>query len=289
MSWIDKIKAPKVSPDTDKTGFQEGLWVKCPPCGEIVFHEDLAKNLSVCPKCQHHFRIKARERLAMLIEPGSFQELDANMASRDPLDFKDSKRYRDRVKALDRPGSEKEAYLYGRGRIKDLDIVLGIFVFEYMGGSMGSVVGEKLARTFELAAEEKKPCLVITSSGGARMQEGILSLMQLAKASAALARLKKLGIPYVAFLTDPTTGGTAASCAMQGDVILAEPNALIGFAGPRVIEQTIKETLPAGFQHSEFLLEHGMLDRIVPRPEMKETTYRILAMMARRPASAPGA
>ncbi|MFH1017193.1 MAG: acetyl-CoA carboxylase, carboxyltransferase subunit beta [Pseudomonadota bacterium] len=283
MSWIEKLKAPKVSPSSEKGSFPEGLWVKCAKCGEIVFHEDLQKNLSVCPKCQSHFRIPARERLAILLEPGSFAEYDANMVPRDPLEFKDSKKYRDRVKALAKPGGEREAYIYGKGMIKDLEIIVGVFAFEYMGGSMGSVVGEKLTRTFELCAAEKLPCLVITSSGGARMQEGILSLMQMAKSSAALARLRKMGVPYVAYLCDPTTGGTAASCAMQGDIILAEPNALIGFAGPRVIEQTLRETLPEGFQHAEFLLEHGMVDRIVPRSEMKETIYRILSMMAKKP------
>jgi acetyl-CoA carboxylase carboxyl transferase subunit beta len=280
MSWINKIKAPKVnSTQGDKQSFPEGLWVKCTKCGEIVFNEDLEKNLLVCPKCQHHFRISARKRLGFLLDPDSFEELDEGMSPCDPLEFKDQKKYRDRIKAAEKPGSEKEAYIYGRGKIKEVPVVIGAFVFEYMGGSMGSVVGEKLSRTFELAVSDKKPCIVITASGGARMQEGILSLMQLAKTSASLARLRKLGIPYIAFLTDPTTGGVAASCAMQGDIILAEPDALIGFAGPRVIEQTIKETLPEGFQHTEYLLSHGMIDRIVPRAEMRDTLGKILSVL----------
>ncbi len=286
MSWVDRLKAPKISTEEDaKSSFPEGLWTKCPQCAEILFQEDVDRNQWVCPKCQYHFRIGARERLKLLLEPESFEELDVGMSPTDALDFKDSKRYRDRIKALEKMGREKEAFIYGRGRIHDLEIIIGSFVFDYMGGSMGSVAGEKLTRTFELAANEKKPCLVITASGGARMQEGILSLMQMAKSTAALARLRKSGVPYVVLLTDPTTGGVAASCAMLGDVMYAEPNALIGFAGPRVIEQTIKETLPEGFQHSEFLLEHGMVDGIVHRNEMKEILYKTMSMLAGRARS----
>jgi acetyl-CoA carboxylase carboxyl transferase subunit beta len=279
MSWIEKIKAPKIDAGGEKGSFPEGLWTKCPTCSEIMFHDDLKKNLMVCPKCQHHFRIDSRERLNILLEPGSFEELDANMTAADPLEFRDLKKYRDRIKAYEKAGEEKEAYIYGRGRIKELEIVCGTFVFEFMGGSMGSVVGEKLTRTFELAHAERKPCLVITTSGGARMQEGILSLMQMAKSSAALARMRRSGVPFVCFLTDPTTGGVAASCAMLGDVQIAEPKALIGFAGPRVIEQTIKEKLPEGFQRAEFLLEHGMLDRIVHRCDAKEILYQIMSKL----------
>lgn len=280
MSWIDKLKAPKIATQVgEKASFPEGLWTKCPSCSEIMFQEDIDRNLFVCPKCQHHFRLRARERLRMILEPDSFEELDVEMSSLDPLEFKDQKRYRDRIKAMDKVGAEREAFLYGRGRIKDLPIVLGTFAFEYMGGSMGSVVGEKLTRTFELATKERKPCLVITASGGARMQEGILSLMQMAKSTAALAKMKRKGVPFVTLLTDPTTGGVAASCATLGDIILAEPGALIGFAGPRVIQQTIKETLPDGFQHSEFLMEHGMIDRIVHRSDMKETLYTVFSIL----------
>jgi acetyl-CoA carboxylase carboxyl transferase subunit beta len=288
MSWIDRLKAPKVSSSEKKEGFPEGLWTKCPRCQEIVFHEDIVRNLAVCPKCQHHFRMGARDRLKLLLEEESFEELDADMSPLDPLEFRDEKRYKDRLRALERTGEEKEAFIYGRGRIRDVPLIVGSFVFEFMGGSMGSVVGEKLTRTFERAAAERKPCLVITCSGGARMQEGILSLMQMAKTTAALSRLRKEGLPYVALLTDPTTGGVAASCAMLGDIILAEPNALIGFAGPRVIQQTIKEELPPGFQHSEYLLEHGMLDRIVARAEVKEMLHKLLSWaMGRNRAGGP--
>lgn len=281
MSWINRLKPPKVlKPEEKKGSFPEGLWTKCPSCSEIVFQEDLKKNMMVCTKCDHHLRLGARERLKIILESDSFEELDSDMSAKDPLEFKDLKKYRDRIKNLEKQGGEKEAYIYGRGRIKGLDIVVGTFVFEYMGGSMGSVVGEKLTRTFELAEKERKPCLVITSSGGARMQEGILSLMQMAKSTTALGKLRQNHIPLVMLLTDPTTGGVAASCAMLGDVLLAEPKALIGFAGPRVIEQTIKEKLPEGFQRAEFLLEHGMLDRIVKRVEMKEVLYKIMSSLS---------
>lgn len=246
-----------------------------------MFQEDLEKNFMVCLKCKYHFRIHSRKRLEFILDQGSFQEFDPYMVPQDPLDFKDSKKYKDRVKSLSRVlPDEKEAFIYGKGKMNDLEIVVGAFVFEYMGGSMGSVVGEKLARTFELAYKDKKPCLLITSSGGARMQEGILSLMQMAKSTAALARLRSSGIPMIVLLTDPTTGGVAASVAMLGDLLLAEPNALIGFAGPRVIEQTIKEKLPEGFQRSEFLLEHGMLDMIVQRSEMKEVLSGLFSKLA---------
>lgn len=279
MSWIEKLKAPKIATNGEKASFPEGLWTKCPTCTEIIFHEDLKKNLMVCPKCQHHMKINSRERLNILLEPGSFEELDPNITACDPLEFKDLKKYKDRIKTYAKADGEKEAYIYGRGKIKDLDLIVGTFIFEYMGGSMGSVVGEKLTRTFELAHKERKPCLVITTSGGARMQEGILSLMQMAKSSAALARMRRSGVPFLCFLTHPTTGGVAASCAMLGDILIAEPKALIGFAGPRVIEQTIKEKLPEGFQRSEFLLEHGMLDRIVHRAQAKEILYQILSKL----------
>lgn len=279
MSWIEKLKAPKIRNES-KSGFPEGLWEKCPNCSEIVFHEDLTKNHKVCPKCLYHLEIDARTRLDIILDSESFEEMDFGMGPLDPLEFKDLKKYKDRIKAMEKAGTFKEAYIYGRGTCNKLPLIVGTFVFDYMGGSMGSVVGEKLTRTYELAEKEKKPCLVITSSGGARMQEGILSLMQMAKATAALSRLRKKGLPYIVLLTHPTTGGVAASIAMLGDIQLAEPNALIGFAGPRVIEQTIKEKLPAGFQHSEFLLEHGMIDRIVHRHELKsEIHYMLSALM----------
>ncbi|HMQ10155.1 MAG TPA: acetyl-CoA carboxylase, carboxyltransferase subunit beta [Oligoflexia bacterium] len=271
MSWLNKFKAPRISNQTKKReDVPEGLWEKCPSCQEILFAQDLAKNLMVCSNCQHHFKLSARQRIDCIVDPGSFDEVDHNLKPTDPLQFKDSKKYSDRIKAMAKSlPNENEAYIYGKAQIKGKDFILGSFVFEYMGGSMGSVVGEKLTRTYELALKEKKPVVVITASGGARMQEGILSLMQMAKCSAAIKKLKKAGIPYIVLLTHPTTGGVAASMAMLGDVHLAEPNALIGFAGPRVIEQTIKQTLPAGFQRSEFLLEHGMVDRIVHRKDLR--------------------
>lgn len=289
MSWIEKLKTPKIRND-QKSGFPEGLWEKCPQCAEIVFHEDLTKNFRVCPKCRHHLDIDARTRLDIILDQGSFEEVDAKLAPNDPLDFKDLKKYKDRIKAQQKIGKDHEAYIYGRGTCNKLPLVIGTFVFDYMGGSMGSVVGEKITRTFELALEENKPCLIITCSGGARMQEGILSLMQMAKSTAALARLRQKGLPYIVLLTHPTTGGVAASIAMLGDIQLAEPNAMIGFAGPRVIEQTIKEKLPPGFQHSEFLLEHGMVDRIVHRQEMKNEIHFILNALTvnRQRESKPG-
>ena len=282
MSWIEKLKTPKIRSE-QKSGFPEGLWEKCPHCSEIVFHEDLFKNFNVCPKCKYHLEMNARDRLNIILDAESFDEVDQGIGPKDPLDFKDLKKYKDRIKAMEKIGVNREAYIYGRGTCNKLPIIIGTFIFDYMGGSMGSVVGEKLTRTYELAEKENKPCLVITSSGGARMQEGILSLMQMAKATAALARLRKKSLPYIVLLTHPTTGGVAASIAMLGDIQLAEPNALIGFAGPRVIEQTIKEKLPQGFQYSEFLLEHGMIDRIVHRQQLKsEIHYMFSSLMAHK-------
>ncbi|MCB0327303.1 MAG: acetyl-CoA carboxylase carboxyltransferase subunit beta [Bdellovibrionales bacterium] len=285
MSWFDKLKAPKFK-KTQKSNFPEGLWTKCESCSEIIFHEDLLKHFMVCPQCGFHMKISARRRIELVCDPGQFQELDIQMQSKDPLEFKDVKKYKDRVKSLQKKGGEKEAFIYGLGKCKDLDLVIGSFVFEYMGGSMGSVVGEKMTRSFELALEKKVPVLLITSSGGARMQEGIVSLMQMAKSVAALKKMKSSGLPLIVLLTDPTTGGVAASVAMLGDVILAEPNALIGFAGPRVIEQTIKQTLPEGFQRSEFLLEHGIVDRIVTRMELKDTVHYLLKSFVKGPSKA---
>lgn len=270
MSWFDKLKPPKITTDSKKkSDLPEGLWEKCKNCGEIIFHEDLKQNLMVCPNCQFHMTISTRDRLDIILDQDSFEELDVNMRSLDPLQFRDLKKYKDRIKAYEKAGGEKEAFIYGRGNISTMPIIVGSFVFEYMGGSMGSVVGEKITRAFELALDERKPCLLVIASGGARMQEGILSLMQMAKTTAALSRLREKRLPFIPLLTHPTTGGVAASIAMLGDVILAEPNAMIGFAGPRVIEQTIKEKLPEGFQRSEFLIEHGMLDQIVVRSELK--------------------
>ncbi|MCB0272351.1 MAG: acetyl-CoA carboxylase carboxyltransferase subunit beta [Bdellovibrionales bacterium] len=273
MSWFDRLKPPKISTQQKRSDLPEGLWEKCKSCGEIIFHEDLKQNLMVCPQCSFHMAIPTRDRLDIILDQDSFEELDENMKATDPLQFRDLKKYKDRIKAYEKVGGEKEAFIYGRGNISGLPIIIGSFVFEYMGGSMGSVVGEKITRTYELALEERKPCLIITASGGARMQEGILSLMQMAKTTAALSRLRNHQLPFIVLLTHPTTGGVAASIAMLGDIILAEPNALIGFAGPRVIEQTIKEKLPSGFQRSEFLLEHGMIDQIITRSQLKSKLH----------------
>lgn len=289
MTWLNRLKAPGFSTEVGKKeGFPEGLWKKCPSCAEIMFHDDLVKSFMVCPKCKHHFRIKARDRINIIIDAGTFEELDVAMSSEDPLDFKDLKKYKDRIKSSHKdPDGEKEAFIYGRGKVHGLAVSIGTFVFEYMGGSMGSVVGEKITRTLELALKEKCPAILITASGGARMQEGILSLMQMAKTSAALFKMRKAGIPTVIVLTDPTTGGVAASIAMLGDILIAEPNALIGFAGPRVIEQTIKEKLPEGFQRSEFLLSHGVIDRIVHRLEMKDVLFQLLSSLSYSLQKAP--
>ena len=273
MSWLNKFKAPRIANNTKKRkDVPEGLWEKCPSCHEVLYAQDLAKNMMVCSNCSHHFKLTARDRIDLVVDASSFDEKDHGLTPKDPLKFKDSKKYVDRVKASNKKlPNEKEAYIYGMAKIKDRPVVLGSFVFEYMGGSMGSVVGEKLTRTYELALEKNLPAIVITASGGARMQEGILSLMQMAKTSIQIRKMRQAGIPYIVVLTHPTTGGVAASLAMLGDVHLAEPNALIGFAGPRVIEQTIKQTLPEGFQRSEFLLEHGMVDKIVHRKDLRET------------------
>ncbi len=279
MNWFSRLKAPKITSSQQKSKLPDGLWTKCPSCSEYIFTADLKKNLHVCPRCSYHFKMPARERIAMLIDEDTFEEHGKGITSGDPLSFKDSKKYKDRIKAGIEKTGESEAYIYGDGKIKEIPVALGVFVFPFLGGSMGSAVGEKVARTFELAADKKVPAIVVCASGGARMQEGILSLMQMAKTSVALSRLKESGIPYISVLTDPTTGGVAASFAMQADVIVAEPGALIGFAGPRVIEQTIKEKLPEGFQRSEFLLEHGMVDCIVNRKELKDTLAAMLDMM----------
>jgi acetyl-CoA carboxylase carboxyl transferase subunit beta len=259
----------------------EGLWKKCPNCHEIIYAKEIERNLNVCPKCDYHFRISARERIALILDEGSFQEMDATMSSVDFLDFKDSKRYKDRIKAAIKSSGNHSAVISGEGTILDLPVVVAVFDFSFMGGSMGSVVGEKITRAIERALETRRPCIVFSSSGGARMQESILSLMQMAKTSAALARLKEAGLPFISVLTDPTTGGVTASFAMLGDINIAEPRALIGFAGPRVIEQTIRQKLPDGFQRSEYLLEHGMVDMIVARQDMKERLARILRIFTK--------
>ncbi len=270
--------------DEKKVKVPDGLWTKCPSCGESLITKDLAANLNVCPKCTHHFRITARERLDLLLDAGSFVEYDAGMVSVDFLEFKDSKSYKARIDAAVAKGGSKDAIICGEGGIDGLLVQMAVFDFSFMGGSMGSVVGEKITRAIERGLEKSSPVIVVSASGGARMQESILSLMQMAKTSAALAKMKAKGLPFISILTDPTTGGVTASFAMLGDVNMAEPRALIGFAGPRVIEQTIRQKLPEGFQRSEYLLDHGMVDIIVQRKDMKMTLSGILGMLCRKAA-----
>ena len=270
-----------------KLSIAEGLWIKCDSCKEIVYRAEVERASRVCPKCRYPFRIGARARIAMLADEGSFEEHDAGLQSRDPLGFKDTKRYRDRLKAAQEKTKLTEAVISGVARIGGWPAALCVFEFDFMGGSMASVVGEKLTRAIELAVSKRLPLIVVSASGGARMQEGILSLMQMAKTAAALQRLAAERLPYLSVLTDPTTGGVTASFAMLGDVIMAEPRALIGFAGPRVVAETIRQPLPEGFQRSEFLLEHGQIDMVVERADLREMLRRILAFFAEQPAIGP--
>jgi len=258
----------------------EGLWTKCPKCDQIIYNKELETNLRVCSKCSYSFPLKAAERVALLLDEGTASEMDADMESADPLNFIDGKIYKEKIAGSQKKSGLKDAIWTGAGKLDGHEVVLGVMDFNFMGGSMGSVVGERLARAGERSLENKLPFIIVSTSGGARMHEGILSLMQMAKVSAVLARLKAAGLPYISVLTDPTTGGVTASYAMLGDVIFAEPNALICFAGPRVIEQTIHQTLPEGFQRSEFLLKHGMVDRIVARAELKKEIGRVLTFLA---------
>jgi acetyl-CoA carboxylase carboxyl transferase subunit beta len=254
----------------------EGMWVKCEGCREILYRKELERHLFVCPRCGHHHRVSARTRLAQLFDDGLWKELATTVHSADPLEFTDTKPYADRLRAAREKGQRSDAVVVAAGRIAGIRCMVGAMEYAFMGGSMGSAVGEKLTRAIERCVKAKFPMIIVSCSGGARMQEGILSLMQMGKISAALARLHAARLPYISVLTDPTTGGVTASYAMLGDINIGEPGALIGFAGPRVIEQTIRQKLPEGFQRSEFLLEHGMLDLVVPRQELKETLARCL-------------
>ena len=286
MAWFKKSKAPIAHVESKKVKMPEGLWTKCKNCEEIIYSKEIERNLNVCPKCDYHFRISARERIDLVIDEGTFNETDPDMASVDFLKFKDSKKYVDRIKAAVAKNGGGDAVVTGSGLMNGQEVVVAVFDFAFLGGSMGSVVGEKITRAIELGLEKKAPVMVFSSSGGARMQESILSLMQMAKTSAALAKLKKAGIPFISVLTDPTTGGVTASFAMLGDLNIAEPKALIGFAGPRVIEQTIRQQLPEGFQRSEYLLDHGMVDMIVSRQEMKARLSQALRIFTQQaPAS----
>jgi acetyl-CoA carboxylase carboxyl transferase subunit beta len=274
MAWLFGRKDKKVV-------ITEGLWIKCGACREIVYRADVERNGKTCPKCATPFRLSARERLTLLLDPESFEERDAGLRSQDPLGFRDSRgRYRDRLVAARDKTKSEEAVISGVGRIGGFSVVVCVFDFVFMGGSMASVVGERITRAIEHATRKRTPLLIVTCSGGARMQEGVLSLMQMAKTSAALRRLADERVPYIALLADPTTGGVTASFAMLGDIIIGEPRALIGFAGPRVIQETIRQPLPEGFQRAEFLLEHGMLDLIVERKDLREALRRLLAFFA---------
>ena len=287
MSWFQKILPPKIKrrAQTSKT-MPEGLWSKCPACNEVLYRADLESNLEVCPKCGHHHRIGARARLAMLLDPEGQHEIGAHVTPLDPLKFKDSKKYPDRLKEAQTGTSETDALVVIGGSVKAVPVVAAAFEFKFMGGSMGSVVGERFVQGVEAAIESNSAFVCFSASGGARMQEGLFSLMQMAKTSAALTQLSRHRLPFVSVLTDPTMGGVSASFAMLGDLIVAEPNALIGFAGPRVIEQTVRETLPEGFQRSEFLQEKGAIDRIVDRRQMRDELAATLAIMMGRPALA---
>jgi acetyl-CoA carboxylase carboxyl transferase subunit beta len=281
MVWFRK-KAALIAPtETKNVKMPDGVWTKCKNCQEIIYAKEIERNLNVCPKCDYHFRIGARERIDLIIDAGTFVEMDANLRSVDFLDFKDTKKYKERIKAAVKKAGDGDAVICGIGNLEGQMVVVAVFDFAFMGGSMGSVVGEKITRAIEKGLASKAPVMIFSSSGGARMQESILSLMQMAKTSAALAKLKAAGIPFISVLTDPTTGGVTASFAMLGDLNIAEPRALIGFAGPRVIEQTIRQTLPDGFQRSEYLLEHGMVDMIVPRSEMKQRLSQVLRIFTK--------
>jgi acetyl-CoA carboxylase carboxyl transferase subunit beta len=274
MAWFKKDKKP-IEPPADKSRVPEGLWVKCPSCSQIIYNKDLAASLSVCTKCSHHFRLTASERLKTLFD-GDWEEHDTGLTSTDPLSFTDTKPYRKRLESSIGGTGLKDAVITATGMVQGIRCSVAAMEYGFIGGSMGVVVGEKITRAIERAITERVPVIIVSCSGGARMMEGALSLMQMAKISAALARLDRARLPYVSVLTDPTTGGVTASFAMLGDVNIAEPKALIGFAGPRVIEQTIRQKLPEGFQRSEFLLEHGMLDIVVDRRELKDVIARFL-------------
>ncbi len=284
MSWFDKLMPSRIRTEVSrKRGVPEGLWDKCPGCSAILYRAELERNLEVCPKCGYHNRIVARRRLDAFLDPDHREEVASHIESTDPLKFRDLKKYKDRLVQAQKSTEESEALLVMRGRVKELDVVAAAFEFHFLGGSMGSVVGERFVRGVELALAHGAAMVCFAASGGARMQESLFSLMQMAKTSAAIGRLRERGLPFISVLTDPTMGGVSASLAMLGDVNVAEPNALIGFAGPRVIEQTVRETLPEGFQRSEFLLEHGALDMIMDRRDMRDQIGDLIAILTHRP------
>lgn len=281
MTWFKKREEEEKEgkEKREELKLSEQLWTKCNSCNEIIYRKVIERNLQVCPKCNYHFQIPARKRIECVVDPGTLTEYDTDLVSADPLEFKDTKRYPHRVKESQEATGQKDAILCGEAKIKGQPVMLGIFEFNFMGGSLGSVVGEKVTRLIERAIEKRVGVVIFCASGGARMQEGILSLMQMAKTSGALAKLHEAGIPYISVLTDPTTGGVSASIGMLGDIVIAEPKAMIGFAGPRVIKDTIRAELPEGFQRAEFLLEHGMVDLIVERKDLRHTLASLLEML----------
>ena len=288
MSWLKKILPPKIKRviGPSKKNVPEGLWSKCPKCDSVLYRTDLEANAQVCPKCEYHNRISARERLDFLLDEKGRNEIGADVQPVDPLKFKDTKKYADRIKASQKEVGETDALIVMKGSIKNVPVVAASFEFKFMGGSMGSVVGERFVRGVQEAIKTKSAFICISASGGARMQEGLFSLMQMSKTSAALTKLSEAGLPYISVLTDPTMGGVSASFAMLGDIIVAEPQALIGFAGPRVIEQTVRETLPDGFQRAEFLVDHGAVDIIIDRRQMRDKLSVLIASLMKLPVAA---
>jgi len=286
MSWFEKIMPSRIKTERRTRSVPEGLWIKCPACDAVLYRAELERNLYVCPKCSHHMRIGGRERLESFLDPGETEEIGARVTPEDPLKFRDSKRYKDRLAQAQKATGEADALIVLAGKLQGLPTVACAFEFQFLGGSMGSVVGERFKRAVDHCIEHRKPFVCFSSSGGARMQEALYSLMQMAKTSAALSRLAQAHLPYISVMTDPTTGGVSASLAMLGDLNLAEPRALIGFAGPRVIQQTVRETLPEGFQRSEFLLEHGALDMIVDRRDMRDRIAGVFRLLLKLPPAA---
>jgi len=286
MSWIEKLLPPRIKPGGARKTVPEGVWTKCPGCEAVLYSAELERSLQVCPKCGHHMRIRTRERLDALLDPEGRYEIGQEVLPVDTLRFKDSRKYSDRLQEAVRETGETDALVVYAGSIRAIPVVVAAFEFEFLAGSMGSVVGERFVRGAQVALEQKVPMVCITSTGGARMQEGLLSLMQMAKTTAMVARLGQVGLPFVSVLCHPTTGGVSASFAFMGDVVIAEPKALVGFAGPRVIEQTVREKLPEGFQRSEFLLQKGAIDMIVDRRELRDELARLLALLTRQPIEA---
>ena len=286
MSWFEKIMPSRIKTERRTRSVPEGLWIKCPACDAVLYRAELERNLYVCPKCSHHMRIRARERLERLLDQGTIGEIGAEITPEDPLKFRDSKRYRDRLTQAQKATGESDALVVLAGTLHGLPVVAAAFEFQFLGGSMGSVVGERFKRGVDYCIQERRPFICFSASGGARMQEALYSLLQMAKTAAALSRLAQAHQPYISVLTDPTTGGVSASLALLGDLNVAEPRALIGFAGPRVIQQTVRETLPEGFQRAEFLLDHGAIDMIIDRRDMRDRFAAMLRLLLKLPVAA---